>query len=175
MSTKRQTKAQLQANQRETLANRDLPSPFKEKVETVWKIISEMREEAEKIGIAKEFSADGRFLGDVGEIIAHKYFGIKLHNKQAKGQDGLCKVSNKKVEVKLRAKSTLVRVCGKPDVLLVIYLSPKTLKWGVVCNGSGEELLADAEKDGSDYYKTDVNKLIEAQSRLTTHSGIPEI
>jgi hypothetical protein len=151
----------------EALAINPLPYPFDLKLSAILAIVAEMRAEAAKIGIKRKFTPDGRFLGDIGEVIVKIRFGVNLHPVQAEGEDGTCQVSGKRVEVKLRSKSTLVWVKKIPDLLIAIYLSPVTLKWGVVCNGPGHDLLQTAKRDAP--YKrfvTDLTKLRRAQHNL---------
>lgn len=158
----------------EALAVRPIPPPFGDKLESVKRIIGEMRAEAEKIGVHREFTPDGRFLGDIGEIICKVHFGINLHSVQTEGEDGVCHVSGKCVEIKLRSKSDLVWVKKVPDYLIVVYLSPLTLRWGIVCNGPGNFLLKNAVWTGK-RYETNLSRLLKAQSDPTIGKGISEI
>jgi hypothetical protein len=108
--------------------------------------VEKMRQAAEAIGIHREFTPDGRFVGDLGEVIAEQYFGVKLNPISKSGQDGVCRISGKFVEVKLRSKSTgVVWLSARPDILLVLYLCPETSRWGVVCNGPSKDLLDDED------------------------------
>ncbi len=160
--------------QLEALAVRPLPPPFGDKLASVARIISEMRAEAKKIGVNREFTPDGRFLGDIGEIICKVHFGVNLHSIQTEGEDGVCHVSGKCVEIKLRSKSDLVWVKKVPDFLIVIYLSPLTLRWGIVCNGPGSALLKNAVWTGK-RHETNLCKLLKAQSEPAIDKGISEI
>ena len=160
----------------DALAIRPVPSPFAEKLEIVKRVVGEMRDEAKKIGVDRQFTPDGRFLGDVGEIIGKVCFGINLHHVQTEGEDGRIEVSGKCVEIKLRSKSDLIWVKKIPDFLIAIYLSPVTLRWGVVCNGPGDFLLRDAVwKEKKQHYETNLSKLLKAQNDSTIGKGIPEI
>jgi hypothetical protein len=158
----------------EALAVRPLPPPFGDKLASVARLIGEMRDEAKKIGVNREFTPDGRFLGDVGEIIGKVHFGVNLHSVQTEGEDGVCNVSGKCVEIKLRSKSDLVWVKKLPDFLIVIYLSPLTLHWGIVCNGPGSFLLRNAAWTG-ERYETNLYKLLNAQNDPAIGKGISEI
>jgi hypothetical protein len=158
----------------EALAVRPIPPPFGDKLESVGRIISEMRTEAKKIGVNREFTPDGRFLGDVGEIICKVHFGVNLHSVQTEGEDGVCHLSGKCVEIKLRSKSDLVWVKKAPDFLIVIYLSPLTFRWGIVCNGPGSFLLKHAAWTGH-RFETNLSKLLAAQNNQAIDKGIPEI
>lgn len=156
----------------ERIATQDLPPPFGDKLRTILTTVGEIKEEAAKLGINRNFTPDGRFIGDFGEVIAKLRFGVILHDVQTEGEDGTCQISGKTVEVKIRSKSSLVWVKKKPDILLALYLSPETLKWGVVCNGPGEALLEDAKWSGEHKrFETTLSKLLKAQARLASGSA----
>ncbi len=129
----------------EVLATRPLPKPFGGYLREVNAVVKKMRAAAAKIGVDRQFTPDGRFLGDLGEVIAKIHFGLKLHSTQKEGEDGQCQLSGRTVEVKLRSRSTLIWVKKVPDVLVAIYLSPATNKLCIVCNGPGKTLLRNAE------------------------------
>lgn len=149
------------------LAVHPLPEPFGSLLGDVKTAVGKMREAAAVIGVTREFTPDGRFLGDLGEVIARMHFGLTLHRKQTTGEDAVCQVSGKCIEVKLRSRSTLVWVKKVPDFLLAIYLCPLTARWGVVCNGPGKALLAGAKwNEQKTRYETDLFKLLAAQQSL---------
>ena len=128
-----------------------------------------MSEAAKAVGIDRKFTPDGRFLGDIGEVIAKHHFGIDLHRIQKKGEDGVCQVSGRTVEVKLRTSSSQIWVSTPAALLVVIYLSTERNKWGIVCNGPCSHLLARA-KTGVNRLETTVSKLLAAQAALTADS-----
>jgi hypothetical protein len=151
----------------EALAKRPLPEPFGRYLREVNAIVEKMRAAAAEVGVDRQFTPDGRFLGDLGEVIAKIHFGLTLHSTQREGEDGQCQISKRTVEVKLRSKSTLIWVKKVPDVLVAIYLSPSTNKWGVVCNGPGAALLANAEwSERHNRFTTDLSTLYENQAAL---------
>ena len=159
---------QTKSAEYEALATRQLPDKIFTNLNTILGAVENIKAEARNSGVTRNFTLDGRFLGDIGEFLAKKYFGVELHRKQKTGQDGICEVSGNTVEVKLRSKAPNVFVESKPDILLVIYLSPKTHRWGVICNGPGKELLADAKWNGNHKrYETNLSKLLAAQRKLT--------
>jgi Family of unknown function (DUF6998) len=149
----------------EAIAVRPVPCPFGDKLRAITTIVGEMRADARNIGVNRQFTPDGRFLGDIGEVIGKICFGVNLHPTQQEGEDGTCRLSGKCVEVKLRSKSTLVYVSKIPEFLIAIYLSPITLNWGIVCNGPGKDLLHSAKWTGQ-RYETDLIKLMAAQASL---------
>lgn len=160
------------AQQLEELAIHELPAPFGEKLAAVRGLCGEMKSAAADIGVGRDFTPDGRLLGALGEVIAKLQWGVTLHTSQQEGQDGVCCVSGCSVEVKLRSKSSLIWVTRIPDILAVIYLSPVTYRWGVVCNGAGKVLLTGAPYDAEKKrYVTDLSKLLAAQAMLPASSS----
>jgi len=164
---------QTKADRLEALATRELPENLQRKLQAVREAIDALKTEAAKAGVDREFSPDGRFLGDVGELIAKIFYRLTLNVKQQKGHDavqaevdGDASAGNeRKVEVKLRSRSTNIEFSEVPELLLVIYVSPKTLRWGEVCYGSGSELLAEAtgaKRLAKGKIRTDCHKLMEA-------------
>ncbi|MBE2203532.1 MAG: hypothetical protein IAE94_04275 [Chthoniobacterales bacterium] len=157
----------------EDLAVYDLPAPLQAKLEVVRQAINSLKAEAADWGVNREFSPDGRFLGDVGELIAKLFFGVALNVKQQKGHDAIdaeadaeATIAGRTVEVKLRSRSTNIHFSDIPDIALVIYVSPDRLKWGVVCNGPGETLLANAKQLPDGKMSTDCHKLLERQKQV---------
>jgi hypothetical protein len=164
---KRQTKQE----RLEELAASELPPDLQTKLQAVRNAINDLKTEAQVWGVEKEFSPDGRFLGDVGELIARVFFGVELNVKQEKGHDakaaevdGVANTNTgKRVEVKLRSRSTNIEFSTQEEIILVIYVSPSSLKWGVVCNGPGHKLLATAKQTDKGKWATDCHKLFDAQ------------
>jgi len=151
----------------EALATRPLPEPFGGYLGVVNAVVKKMRAAAAEVGVDRQFTPDGRFLGDLGEVIAKIHYGLTLHSTQKEGEDGHCQLSGRTVEVKLRSRSTLIWVKKVPDVLVAIYLSPTTSKWGIVCNGPGAALLANAEwSERHKRFTTDLNLLLVNQAAL---------
>lgn len=155
----------------ESLAIHDLPEPFGEKLAEVQRLCREMSEAARAIGVDRKFTPDGRFLGDLGEVIAKVHFGVELHPSQKKGEDGVCQVSGKTVEVKLRTSSSQIWVSAPADLLVVIYLSTKKGKWGIVCNGPCSHLLADATQ-GETRLETTISKVFAADTTFPADSPL---
>jgi hypothetical protein len=165
---------QSRAESLAALATQELPPPLQEKLQLVRNAIDALKDEAKNFGVEREFSPDGRFLGDVGELIAKIFYGVTLNKKQLKGHDTVeaevdavgKETTGRKVEVKLRSRSVGIDFTGMPEKILVIYVSPKTLKWGEVCCGVGKQLLdakTGAKHLPSGKIQTDIHKLMAAQ------------
>ncbi len=98
-----------------------------------------MRDEACKLGLNLDFTPDGRFVGDIGELLAAQNLNVDLHPELKPAEDGICKDSGKGVEVKIRTQAnSVIWVKGVPGILMVLYMCPTSLKWGVVYRGSGD-------------------------------------
>jgi len=155
------------ADQLEVLAIHELPEPFGSKLKEMDRLAREMHDEACRLNADLEFTLDGRLLGDLGEIIAKIYFEVELHTRQREGEDGLYLAGNKTVEVKLRSEDSPIWVKKIPGILLALFLSPKTRRWGVVCNGPGQQLLAGVVYDQQHRrYNMTLSKLLAAQQSL---------
>lgn len=150
------------------LAVYEVPSPFGEKLKAIFAIVAEMRDAAKQINVEREFTPDGRFLGDVGEVIAKLNHGVHLHRAQIEGEDGSCIFSGKSVEVKLRTDwSSPIWISKIPNRLVALYLSPTTLRWGTVYDGPGDALLQKQVakwNDKKERYETTLVKLMKGSS-----------
>jgi hypothetical protein len=123
----------------DALAQLPLPEPFLSKVKKINELCREMRDEASRMGLSLDFTPDGRFVGDIGELLASLNLDVDLHSELKAAQDGVCKKSGKNVEVKLRTQAnSVIRVKDVPDILIVLYMCPDSLLWGVVYRGRGD-------------------------------------
>lgn len=154
------------------LAQHPVPEPFHCQLEQVHGICRVMRDQAKQLGIRLNFTPDGRFVGDVGELIAVLKFGVKLHPTLQGGQDGTCTVSGHSAEVKLRTQPSDIWVKSVPDILLVIYLCPESFKWGVVHNGPGgvvENKLFGKYNSSAKRFETSISKMLAASEAMLLH------
>lgn len=155
------------------LAQHPVPEPFHSHLEQVHGICRAMRDQASQLGMKLKFTPDGRFVGDVGELIAALKFGVKLHPTLQGGQDGTCTVSGHSAEVKLRTKAySEIWVKSVPDILLVIYLCPESFKWGVVYNGPGavvENKLFGKYNASAKRFETSIPKMLAASDATHPH------
>ncbi len=126
-----------------------------------------------------QFTLDGRFVGDLGELIAAQFFAIKLHPRQSPCDDGTCAVGLQtlRVQVKCRRKSTGIDIHWQPELLLVLEIDEKWENWDTVYNGPGAflsqsdgflaredgRLLRDGKKEGRRFH---LNQLRDLQAGL---------
>lgn len=102
---------------------------------------------AKKRNLSHKFTLDGRFMGDIGELIAAENFHLTLHPRQSHCHDGICRVGKLEhgVQVKCRRKSTVIDFTSQPTLLLVLQIDDSFEKWDVVYNGPGDFLTKDGE------------------------------
>jgi hypothetical protein len=74
-------KKQKRGDLLEAIAVRELPPKLQNKLQQVRNAIDALKAEAETEEVYREFSPDGRFLGDVGELIAKIFYGVRLNVK----------------------------------------------------------------------------------------------
>src|ERR1700736_4354166 len=63
-------------------------------------------------GVHREFTLDGRFVGDIGELTAHRYFKIDLHLKQKTGHDAEYVEGGARLNVQIKVR----RACDAIDL-----------------------------------------------------------
>jgi hypothetical protein len=69
----------------------------------------------------RNFTLDGRLVGDMGEFLAARYYVVRLYHRQTEGHDGVT-TGNRRVQVKATFGKTLaIRV--RPDYLLGFRLT----------------------------------------------------
>ena len=156
------------------LATNPLPEPFQSKIKTITKLCGEMREEATKLGLTLDFTPDGRFVGDVGELLAALNLNVDLHGKLKAAQDGICKESGKSVEVKLRTQAySDIWIKDVPGILMILYMCPTKLTWGIVYRGSGA-VVKNAKfakyNDAAKRFETTMSKMLNAAAELDGNS-----
>ncbi len=97
------------------------------------------------IGLDLAFTLDGRFVGDLGELLAVRFFQITLFPNQKAQHDGTCQINgaNRIVQIKCRRASTVIDISSQPDLLLVLRIDADWQNWEVVYNGEGSFLTGD--------------------------------
>lgn len=108
-----------------------------------------------------DFTLDGRIVGDIGELIASRYFDIDLHTKQRGCHDGTCRIDGREagIQIKCRVKSWVIDFTSEPELLLVIRIAEDWNSWEVVYNGPGSIVTAGT------------NLTIDTKRRLVTPEG----
>ena len=116
------------------------PQPIRNLLKKAEGICTKLSVEAKKLGLNRDFTLDGRFVGDVGELVAFQHFAIRLHEHQKKRHDGVCEINGREygVQVKCRRKSTVLDMSSQPEILLVIEFGKNWETWDIVYNGPGK-------------------------------------
>ena len=89
--------------------------------------------------VTRNFTLDGRLVGDIGEVLAAQHLEITLDDTQRRGHDGYTHVSGhqREVQIKCRKASTLIGFTSVPDLLVIIAFSDDWTSWEVYYNGEG--------------------------------------
>lgn len=82
-----------------------------------------------------KFTLDGRFIGDLGELIAAYFFAIELNPGQHKGHDA--RLGERDVEIKLRRNSTQIWFDSEPTLLIVFRMESCDTRVTLVYAGPG--------------------------------------
>src|SRR5438105_8506725 len=93
-----------------------------------------------------KFTLDGRFVGEIGELLAARHFDFQPDKTQTHCHDGNCSVNGENcgVQVKCRRKSTVIDFHSQPKLLLVIEIDDAWENWHCIYNGPGDFLSRDA-------------------------------
>lgn len=97
----------------------------------------------------RKFTPDGHLVGSIGEVIAAKHFGLKLHPQSHKGHDAVTK-DGREVQIKLTQRNS-ISFYDDCDLLIVLKIAPPYEKAEVVYNGEGKlicEKLGKPSKNG---------------------------
>lgn len=82
-----------------------------ENIKQLFEIISDLKNNFPN----KEFTLDGRLVGDIGEILVQENYDVQLYNKQEKTHDGYDSYK-RKIQIKATFKDKLSFPCNKKDV-----------------------------------------------------------
>lgn len=87
----------------------------------------------------KQFSLDGKLVGDIGEVLAAAKYGLELLPENTRMHDAIEIVTGRKIQIKSSFKGNFYFPCGEerlPDYLLFIQISEEgELK--EIYNGTG--------------------------------------
>lgn len=122
----------------------------------------------------KEFTLDGRLVGDIGEVLAETYYDIKLFDKINPHYDGISS-DGRKVQIKATMKNALNFPADHvPDY----YLGIKILNNGSteeIFNGPGLviwDILKHRKKPKNNLYRIDINRLMKLDSTIDSKDRI---
>lgn len=107
---------------------------LKKKVQELMVIIEQIENEFPE----KSFKLDGILIGNIGEVLAAHYYGIKLYSQSNPTYDGETIDTKRKVQIKVTQNTNMVVIREKPDYLIVLHLDGKRGIVSEVYNGPGE-------------------------------------
>jgi len=92
----------------------------------------------------KHFTPDGRMVGDIGEVLAERFFCLRLEKDQKAGYDGILETDGKtKVEIKITRKKAF-QFRKITDRVIALSLVEGANEVEVVFNGLGKLLVEKA-------------------------------
>jgi hypothetical protein len=96
---------------------------------------------------AKKFTADGRMIGDIGEVLAERFFQIRLEKNQKAGYDAVLEKDEQiRVEIKVTRHQ---RFQFRKVAQRLIVLALQRDRVEVVFNGFGKRLVEHLEAAGA--------------------------
>jgi len=122
----------------------------------------------------KEFTIDGRLVGDIGEVIVQRDYDVDLYKKLVKKNDGVTS-DGRKVQIKATFKNSLT-FSKIPDY----YLGIKICEDGTydeIYNGSSkhiEKQFGHRKGFGKDFLSFSNKKLIELSDKILARNKIPK-
>lgn len=115
--------------------------------------------ELERMIPDRHFTMDGHLIGSIGEVLASYHYGIGLYNSSTKEYDGETLDGNKRVQIKVTQREQVL-ISGKPEYLLVLYLSTSGEVYEVY-SGYGENATRVGVKDKRGYFHVTKKRLTE--------------
>ena len=115
------------------------PAPLVAILKAIEEQTAKLTKAAAKLEVARNFTLDGRLVGDIGEMLAAQYLELILDDTQRRGHDGVTKIKGveHQVQVKCRKATSMVNFSTVPELLVVIVFSKDWREWEIVYNGSG--------------------------------------
>lgn len=136
----------------------------------------EIIEELEMKYPEKSFKLDGILIGNIGEILASHYYGIKLYSQSNPTYDGETIDTKRKVQIKVTQNMNYIIIREKPEYLIVLYINGKCSKVSEIYNGSGELVFRYVNYVKSqNYYRISVAKLMELNNIVEAEDKIPAV
>jgi len=122
----------------------------------------------------KEFTFDGRLVGDIGEVIVQRDYDVDLYKKLVKKHDGVTS-NGRKVQIKATFKNSLT-FSKIPDYYLGIKLYEDGT-YDEIYNGSSNQIkkqFGHRKGFGKDLLSFSNKKLIELSDKIPARNKIPK-
>ncbi|MBX3739966.1 MAG: hypothetical protein KF712_03165 [Akkermansiaceae bacterium] len=118
-------------------AKQRLPADITDALQALDTGVSKLRRAAKPYSPNLKFTLDGRLIGDIGELLAAKEFGITIQSKQNTGYDGIDE-KDRHVEIKTtRLNSFAFRKISERVICIKLH---DCTHWQVIYNGPGSNL-----------------------------------
>jgi len=133
---------------------RETPEDILTILQEMEKSVAKLRELSVAAGMKRNFTLDGRLVGDIGELLVARHYEI-VRNEKPKGyaHDLYAVVGGVRrgVQVKLRCEGggDLEFKYG-PDILIVLECSRDWTQWREVYHGDGSVVVGDGQSVGKD-------------------------
>ncbi len=126
----------------------------------------------------KEFTLDGRLVGDIGEVLAEEIYLIRLFDGLMKHHDAVClDETERKVQIKATMKNHLGFPCDHvPDYYLGIRITNEG-KIEEVFNGPGQiiwDKLSHKKPNKINMFRVPINFLKKLNDNVQTEQRIPK-
>jgi hypothetical protein len=140
-------------------------------IKTAERAVKRLQALAEKEGIERKFTLDGRLVGDIGELVVARYFEIVRNDKPSGHAHDLfatIKGLKRGVQVKLRREDKSGRLSFKylPEVLIFLKFDSDWSRFQIVYHGSGDII-------GNGAIETDEKRRFKAKGVVTEVSMTP--
>ncbi|HEY6167214.1 MAG TPA: hypothetical protein VI454_04185 [Verrucomicrobiae bacterium] len=149
-----------------------IPDNIRHQLSIAEKACRELESIAVECSVRLKFTLDGRFVGDIGELIAAQHFDLQLFGKQQHCHDGRCIIRGEErgVQIKCRRKSTVIDFHSRPTLLLVIYIDEGWTSWETIYNGPGDFL-----SDGNGFSADEQGRLSRSGKRQGRRLNLEEL
>jgi hypothetical protein len=146
--------------------------PIKTLLQQAEAICGKLSIEARRIDLNHAFTLDGRFVGDIGELLAAQHFAFTPHPNQKGRHDGTCLINGREhgVQVKCRRASTVIDFTTQPDILLVIEIDKHWRSWEVAYNGPGSIVTR-----GTDLQVSKTGKLLRNRTKTSRRLHLDDL
>ncbi len=147
-----------------------MPAAIKNAIRKILREVEKLRKTYPK----RNFTLDGRLVGDIGEVLAEEYYNITLFKKQVNYYDGIFK-NKLLVQIKTTMKD---RFTFPADHIPKYYLAIKVHNDGTfeeVYNGLGKDVenaLNSRKKPKNNQYVVTANVLKKLQKKVKTRDRI---
>ena len=142
-------------------------------------ITQKLRTKYEKYG--KQFTLDGKLVGDIGEVLAAEKYGLELYGENEPVHDAIEKATGRKVQIKSTFKGYCYFPYGEPPEIYLCLQLDNEGNTTEIFNGPGAYVKKHyIEKDNikpyrNSYYTLSKNKLMRLNDELDEKDKLAEV